>query len=519
MSAARAGSSLYGKLTRRLLSNELRTVKTELERAKEHVQQYQAIAETQGDSLREVNATYEEYKASMEAATAEKDVRSLLSLFGKSSGRRLTQCLSQSELQSLRERFHEVTGHLATANNQNSELHRQIEMERVAFEKERKTFEDGIADLRSADQSAREAQLAAQDDMRRQAQLAKDAHDKYERELVAHAEDVKRLSEVKTELEQVRSTVREHQAATETAQANLRASEESWNRQKEVLQHELADVRKRCVPVPAERPTKMRADVVICRSEELKEHNNTLAQHLENATAQAAQLQLRHAATGEGEGESSADAETVEAIAASRSSSDEQLREVIRYLRREKDIIDLQLEFSKQEASRLRQQLDFTSRSLEEARQSLQEVRAADVCPMELPLTAPSLAGAPASRRRLGQLDSPRRSPRIDPHRQTPARKQPNVARRERGECPQARQPRRPIAPGPGRDPASPRAASGTPGRARIQGAPDQAARTGQRALEDAQPDHSRQIRAHRPGGAASTQGRGREDAGIARCR
>lgn len=47
---------------------------------------------------------------------------------------------------------------------------------------------------------------------------------------------------------------------------------------------------------------------------------------------------------------------------------------MIRYLRREKDIVDLQLEFSKQEATRLRQQLEFATRNLEESRQALVEV-------------------------------------------------------------------------------------------------------------------------------------------------
>ena len=104
--------------------------------------------------------------------------------------------------------------------------------------------------MRAADQSAREAQLAAQDDLRRQAQLARDAHDKYERELVAHADDVKKLAEVKDELNAVRATVREHEAAAQVARANLASSEESWTRQKSTLQQELADVRKRCVPLP-----------------------------------------------------------------------------------------------------------------------------------------------------------------------------------------------------------------------------------------------------------------------------
>lgn len=282
----------------------------------------------------------------------------------------------QSEINSLRERLHSLTTELTSSNAQNSELHRQIEAGRVAFEKERKTFEDGMAGLRAADEAARQAQLAAQDDMRRQAQAAKDAHDKYERELVAHAEDVKRLSEVKDELERVRATVREHESAAQVARANLTASEESWTRQKTVLERELAEVRKRSVLglFPEQDSS---ADSDYChRSDELKEQNATLAQHLEAASAQAVQLQARSAPAPDGiAGEGRADAESIEAVTASHSSSVEQLREVIRYLRREKDIIDLQLDFSKQEATRLRQQLDFTSRSLEEARQTLQEVR------------------------------------------------------------------------------------------------------------------------------------------------
>lgn len=70
--------------------NELRSVKGELERAKEHVKQYQVIAETQGVSLQEVTATYEEYKTTMDAATAEKDV----SILGLILGLRTRQSLA-----------------------------------------------------------------------------------------------------------------------------------------------------------------------------------------------------------------------------------------------------------------------------------------------------------------------------------------------------------------------------------------------------------------------------------------
>lgn len=75
--------------------------------------------------------------------------------------------------------------------------------------------------------------------------MAKEAHEKYERELMAHAEDVKRLSEVKSELESVRATIGDHHSAAEVAKANLLSSEQSLGRQKAALEQELSDVRKR----------------------------------------------------------------------------------------------------------------------------------------------------------------------------------------------------------------------------------------------------------------------------------
>ncbi|KAK4051609.1 Protein mlp1 [Microbotryomycetes sp. JL201] len=311
------------------LRTELRSVKSELERATANVEQYKSIAEAEGSALTELTATYDEYKSTTDASIAEKE----------------------SELKSLRERLHSLTADVTAQGNQNSELHRQIEQERVAFEKERKMLEDGMASLRAAEQTAKQAQLAAQDDLRRQVQLAQDAHDKYDRELVAHAEDVKRLGEVKAELDKVRQSMGEYQAQTEVAKANLLSSEESWNRQKQALEQELSDVRKRC--------------------DDLTKQNSLLHEHLETFNARAAQIQARQPAEG-----STGDTDPAEAIAAAQESSSDQLRQVIKYLRGEKDIVDFQLELAKQEAARLRTQLEFTSRNLDEARRSLSEERA-----------------------------------------------------------------------------------------------------------------------------------------------
>jgi nucleoprotein TPR len=51
-----------------------------------------------------------------------------------------------------------------------------------------------------------------------------------------------------------------------------------------------------------------------------------------------------------------------------------ELRSVVAYLRKEKEIVDLQLELSKQESTRLRSQIDHLQQTLTETRRTLSEV-------------------------------------------------------------------------------------------------------------------------------------------------
>jgi nucleoprotein TPR len=51
-----------------------------------------------------------------------------------------------------------------------------------------------------------------------------------------------------------------------------------------------------------------------------------------------------------------------------------ELRSVVAYLRKEKEIVDLQLELSKQENARLKAQIDHLSQSLDDTRATLSEV-------------------------------------------------------------------------------------------------------------------------------------------------
>lgn len=53
---------------------ELGTAKMEAEQARGHVEQYKSIAQAHEQALAELNATYDEYKRSMEATATQKEV-------------------------------------------------------------------------------------------------------------------------------------------------------------------------------------------------------------------------------------------------------------------------------------------------------------------------------------------------------------------------------------------------------------------------------------------------------------
>ena len=70
----------------------------------------------------------------------------------------------------------------------------------------------------------------------------KAAEEKYAREILAHAESIKVVDSLKSELNELRASLREKTNQAETAQANLVSSEASWNQQREALNKEIADL-------------------------------------------------------------------------------------------------------------------------------------------------------------------------------------------------------------------------------------------------------------------------------------
>ncbi|KZT09250.1 uncharacterized protein LAESUDRAFT_545404 [Laetiporus sulphureus 93-53] len=316
------------------LRSALKVAEVDLAAARSHVQQFQDISQANELALATLNATHDEYKASTEAELARQN----------------------SEIEALQEKLRTAQQELAQVTRNNAELQRSLDTERVAWANDRKTLEDTIVEMSTSERAIENDRESREREIGQIEQQAKAAEERYAREVVAHAEALKSVADLREQLAKAQSLVRDHSSAAQTAQARLTASEASWKQQKEALDKEIADLNSRC--------------------KDLNAQNSLLHQHLDSVTSQAARIREAAASSAEvAETDSGDEADTKLA----------ELRSVIAYLRREKDIAEMQLELSRQENLRLKTQIDHLTKSLDECHQELSEERerAASAAPSE----------------------------------------------------------------------------------------------------------------------------------------
>ncbi|KAF9077487.1 hypothetical protein BDP27DRAFT_1397327 [Rhodocollybia butyracea] len=308
------------------LRSSLKVAEFDLTQAKARVQQFQSISDANETALREFQTTHDEYKASTDAQIA-----------------RL-----ESDRQALEEKLQAIQSELTELNTQHHDLQKQYEEERIAWANDKKTLEDTIVDLSTSEKVSENDRTVRESEVKQQEQRAKAAEERYSNELIAHAESIKTLESLKKQLTSVQATVRDFQTSAETATAKLTSSEKSWHQQKQTLDNEVKELQK--------------------RSNDLVEQNNVLHKHLESVSSQAAQIRQAAESTTSivaHDSDENANADTKLS----------ELRSVVAYLRKEKEIVDLQLELSKQENIRLRSQIDHLQHTLTETRRTLSEER------------------------------------------------------------------------------------------------------------------------------------------------
>ncbi|OCK81180.1 hypothetical protein K432DRAFT_404025 [Lepidopterella palustris CBS 459.81] len=306
------------------LKRDLELARGEVEMAKAHVEQYKAISQASEEELESLNETNEQYRAEMDQIIAEKDVK----------------------IRDLEQRVEDISSELATTNQELSEIRRGYEESVAKFNQQKEILESEVSRLMDESERYRETAKLHQEDLKAQAQIAQQAQQSYEVELMKHGEATKSLRDMRDEYNKLKTEVAEIKAQGEAARTTLAQSEDHWTETRERYERELSEIR--------------------TRNDDIKAQNKILHQQLDNVSSQIAGLkQSRVFITG------GADTDAV----ASPSSGVENLQEVIRYLRQEKEIVDVQYELSIQEAKRLKQQLDHTQNQLDQTREKLNAER------------------------------------------------------------------------------------------------------------------------------------------------
>ncbi|KAJ5823565.1 hypothetical protein N7447_005905 [Penicillium robsamsonii] len=306
------------------LKRDLELAKGELEHAKQLAEDYQAISQASEERLESATETQEQYREETDRLVEEKNTK----------------------IQDLETRIEEISAELSASNTEMTNLREeQVEAMR-RLEEQKANFESEITRLKADNERHVTAAQYHQEDLNAQAEIAKHAQQNYETELVKHAEAAKNLQVVRAESNQLKLDIAQLRTQSEGYKTDLSQKEESWAEQRATYEGELSELQK--------------------RREEVIHQNSVLHTQLENITSQISSLQRDRMNVSDDEQEGEQAAPNLEG-----------LQEVIKFLRREKEIVEVQYHLSTQESKRLNQQLDYTQSQLDETRLKLEQQRRA----------------------------------------------------------------------------------------------------------------------------------------------
>ncbi|KFX89667.1 hypothetical protein O988_08551 [Pseudogymnoascus sp. VKM F-3808] len=311
------------------LKRDLELAKSELENAKTQTEQYKNISQSSEEDLQKFQESQEEYQQEMDKIIEEKDAK----------------------IRELQQRVEDLSTELSTTDTELNNLRNEKAETARRTAEDKATLEAEITRLKDEEERHTLALQFHQQDLRAQAEIATKAQQDYENELVKHADAARLLQELRTSYNVLKSESAGLKSEAESARVTLSQSQASWEERRSQFEKELEELRR--------------------RKDDISSQNAILLQQFESVSAQVTALQQSRAATAE-----NGDTETAEATASS-DKTVEGLRELIAYLRRDKEIVDVQYELSIQESKRLKQQFDYAQSQLDEARLKLDQERRA----------------------------------------------------------------------------------------------------------------------------------------------
>ncbi|TID14535.1 hypothetical protein E2P81_ATG08487 [Venturia nashicola] len=309
------------------LKRDLELKQAELQQAQEEIEQYKAIAQASEESLQNLNETHDQYREETDQVLEE----------------------NNTKIQELEKRVEEISSELATAHTELSETRSKAEEATSRLSEEKTRYESELAALRDECERLATSAKFHQEDLKKQTEISQQAQQNYEDELVKHANTTESLHKIREQYNQVKTEVATSKADAESAKVSLAQNEESWAERRNQYEQEITEAKTRREGVDAQ--------------------NQRLMKQVEDISSQIKALKDNRATNGEDAARAGTPA----------GDPDSNTQEIIRYLREEKTITEMQMDLCQRESKRLKGELDHTKAQLEQTREKLEEERRTQV--------------------------------------------------------------------------------------------------------------------------------------------
>ncbi|KAJ8713492.1 hypothetical protein PYW07_013862 [Mythimna separata] len=301
---------------------EVQSLQEQLNVAKEHITQYCDISESAEKELKALNSEYEAYKTETEA--------------------KLTNYTSK--LQVLEDKCSELEAELSLhANGDHSSSNSALKNELSVLKEELNNALLQANGYRTELEGARA-------EINKLSEAVQNAEEKYTHEMILHSSDIQALSHVKEELLKAQNQINELTALKQRAVEDLETEKTSWLDRQKILMSENAQL-----------------------TERLKDLNDQNALLHDQIQALGTQLSVTHASQSRSESfnESANDSNINISVNEEDGKSSEQLFQIVKFLRKEKDIAMAKFDILQAETMRLKSQLEIVEKQLDNTKLTL----------------------------------------------------------------------------------------------------------------------------------------------------
>ena len=340
--------------------NEVESLRSQLQSAEIHVDQFRKLSSANEQALKDIHTKFQEFQV-----RAEQEVKSY-----------------DEEIQRLRQESHEH-------RQSSQQLIQDLEANQDALIKLKQSHQDEVnilqeeKQLLSIENDAAKAQLATINlDASKFQQQAKLAYENYERELQLHAQAERELRDERQAVESIKKQLNQVQdqassLAAETLRLSRQLQDEKVNSQEEKkrLQDEIDSLTKTNDLLHAQVQS-FGLQLEKIHEARLQLHGASVSNLVESSMAIEGETGLGTASAntvldGSGSGASVSAGEFDEITELRKSASE--MREVLRFMKREKEMLQARLNIAESENNRYVNQLQSLSKSLDEARTELKK--------------------------------------------------------------------------------------------------------------------------------------------------